>query len=88
MEQKKHLLNLMRDKIEIEKQLRLILEKEDIDVDNILNRKVSDKHESKIELLMQHLRILIQDLKHDAQSSKNEMFAMRDILEDGGELEY
>ncbi len=73
---------------DIQQQLISILEKEDVDVDNILNRKVSDKHESKIHVLLQHVSVLIQDLKHDAESSKREMFQLRDILEDGGEETY
>jgi len=70
---------------DIEKQLMSMLEKEDIDVDNILNRKMSDNHKSKIHVLIQHVSVLIQDLKHDAESSKREMFQLRDILEYGGE---
>ena len=66
---------------EIVKQLQEILCKNDIDKDSPISRPLSSKHSSSVELLLEHVAILVAELRHDAESSKRELFEIRDILE-------
>ncbi len=66
---------------EILKQLSKILNKDDIDKESPISRSLSSKHSSSIEILLEHVTILVAELRHDAESSKRELFEIRDILE-------
>lgn len=66
---------------DIESQLRDILNNEDVERDGILNRK-SSQQSSDAEVLISHLRILIQNLKHDAEASRREVFELRKLLDE------
>jgi len=70
------------NKKEIMSQLRVILNKEDVDIDSPVNRKRSAKHESDIEVLLQHVSMLVSYLKFDADSSREELFYVRSLLEE------
>jgi len=61
--------------------LRDILQKLDCESDSPLTREKSLKHDDEIEVLIQHIKILVQDLLHDNQSMRNEMFDMQKLLE-------
>lgn len=63
--------------------LERILDKEDSDPieEKILSRGVSSKHDGKIELLLEHIRLLVADLRFDAEASRREMFEARKLLE-------
>ncbi len=66
---------------EIIKKLKKILYKSDIDRDSLITRQTSTKHKNEIELLLEHINILIAELRHDAESSKRELFQIRNLLE-------
>jgi len=66
---------------DIAKKLREILDKHDTDTDGFINRKRSSKHQSDIELLLEHVSLLVADLKFEAHASRNEMFEIRQLLE-------
>ena len=65
------------------RELRDILSKLDCESDSTLTRAKSVKHNDEEEVLLQHIRILIEDLKHDNNSLRNENFEMRRLLEGG-----
>lgn len=62
--------------------LRAILNRADVDLDGMLNRKKSSKHQDDIEVLLEHISLLVLDRTFDAEASKREMFAIRSLLED------
>lgn len=66
---------------EIIDQLRDILANDDIDRDHPITRNTSNKHASSIEVLLQHVAILVADLRFDAECSRRELFEIRDTLE-------
>lgn len=73
----------MLDK-EIKSELRRILRKVGRDPE-IVNQKLSSKHkEGEMELLLQHISIIMEYLMFDAQASRSELFDMRKLIEDGG----
>lgn len=67
---------------EISARLREILARADVDIDGVVNRKKSTQHEDYIEILLSHIAILISDLRLDAEASRRELFAVRQLLEE------
>ena len=65
----------------IVKKLQGILNKADIDRDSPITRAKSVKHSSQVEVLIQHVEILVAELRHDAEASKRELFQVRNLLE-------
>jgi len=72
----------MMNNKEISARLREILAKADVDIDGVVNRKKSPQHEDDIEILLAHVAILISDLRLDAEASRRELFAVRQLLEE------
>lgn len=66
----------------IAEKLREILNKADIENDGIVNRKKSIQHENEIEVLLEHVSLLVADLRFDAYASRNELFSIRQLLEE------
>ena len=60
--------------------MKKILDKMDIE-DNLLTRKKTPKYSCEIELLLDHLQTLVSYLLMDAEASRRELFACRDLLE-------
>ncbi len=69
------------DKKRIAKKLKSILNKADVDSDGLINRKISSKHEDEIEVLLEHLSLLVADALFVAASSRKELFQVRSLLE-------
>lgn len=67
---------------QITAKLRSFLDRADVDSDGIINRKVSSQHESEMQVLLEHVSILITDLRFDAECSRRELFQVRSLLED------
>ena len=63
-------------------ELRKILDRADIDSNGFLNRKRSSKHDSEIEVLLEHLALLISDLRFDTEATRRELFEVRCLLEE------
>lgn len=83
MSQKCDNCRIKEEKLEqITSYLREILNQEDIYSDGILSRKVSQKHDDKIEVLLQHLKILVMYLRFEASASNKEMFKIRNLIEE------
>ncbi len=66
-------------------ELRFILDKLDCDRDSLITREKSSKHDDDIQVLLQHVKILVEDLLHDNQALRCELFDIRRAMEDGGE---
>lgn len=62
--------------------LRSLLDRADIESDGMVNRKVSPKHTDEIQILMEHISLLILDLRFDAEASRRELFEVRALLEE------
>lgn len=62
--------------------LRSILNRADVDSNGLINRKQSPKHDSEIEVLLEHLALLVADLRFDAAATRNELFEVRHLLEE------
>ena len=62
--------------------LREVLNRSDIDSDGMVNRKVSSLHNSNIDVLLDHVTLLVADLRFDAEASRREMFEVRKVLEE------
>ena len=73
------------EKKEIIAALRKILDREDVEADGLLNRKKSSKHDSDVSVLLQHVSLLITDLRFNVQATRNELFQVRNILEENSE---
>lgn len=67
---------------QIAAKLRAILNRGDIDSDGIINRKVSSKHDDEIEVLLEHISLLIVDARFDAEATRRELFEVRTLLEE------
>lgn len=67
-------------------ELRFILNKLDCDRDSIITREKSSKHDDEVQVLLQHIKILIADLMHDNQALRCELFDMRRVIEDEGDM--
>ncbi len=61
--------------------LKAILNKADVGLEQPINRKVSSKHTCEIEVLLEHVSLLIADLRFDAEATRRELFAVRKIIE-------
>jgi len=70
------------NKIEIEKTLREILKKEDIDSDSLTGRKKSEKHEDTLGVLLENVSLLVTYLRFEADCSRRELFLVRKALEE------
>lgn len=62
--------------------LTQILDKMDTDRESIVTRGISRKHEDKIELLIEHVSMVVSDLRFDAEASRRELFEVRKLLEE------
>lgn len=62
--------------------LRAILNRADVDSDGLINRKASTKHSDDVEVLLEHISLLVTDLRFDAEASRRELFAVRNLLEE------
>jgi len=60
--------------------LKILLDSDDIDKDGLLNRKTSTEYKE-INILLDHLSILIKDLKLNAEANRRELFQVRKLLE-------
>lgn len=67
---------------QISAKLRKILDRADIDSDGFINRKMSSKHTDEIEILLEHVALLVADSMFDARASKQELFDVRALLEE------
>lgn len=67
---------------QIAARLRGILNRSDVESDGILNRKMSSVHTGEIEVLLEHISLLVIDLKFDAEATRRELWEVRDLLED------
>ena len=70
------------DQRRITAKLRSILDRADIESDGLINRKQSSLHDSEIEVLLEHVSLLITDLRFDAAATRNELFKVRCLLEE------
>ncbi len=68
---------------EINDRLRTILDKDDIDKDHPITRNPSSKHGSATQVLLEHLSLLVTDLRFDAECSRRELIEVRNLLEYG-----
>jgi len=73
---------MKKNNIDVNLELRKLLDGSDIDPDGMLNRKRSREHTSDTQLLLEHLKIYIEDLKFDLFVTRNELFAARKLLEE------
>ena len=75
-------------KSRIAEQLRALLAGQDTDLatDGLLNRKRSSDHADDLDVLVQHVAIVMQYLRMEAAASRREAFALQRILDrdDGG----
>lgn len=62
--------------------LRTILKRADVDSEGLINRKASSKHTDEMEVLLEHISLLITDLRFDSESSRRELFSIRALLEE------
>jgi len=67
---------------QIAKRLRVILDELDVERDGLVSRKKSTKHDGDVAVLLDHLAILIADLRFDAEASRREMFELRKLIEE------
>jgi len=69
------------DKREITAKLREILNREDVESDGLVNRKKSIKHECEAEVLLEHVSLLVNDLRFNVEATNRELFQVRALLE-------
>jgi hypothetical protein len=67
---------------EITSRLREILCREDVENDGLINRKRSSKHEDDMSVLLEHIALLIADLRFEAEATRRELFDIRGLLEE------
>jgi hypothetical protein len=70
----------MIDRKQIISKLRAILDRADVDSD-ILSRKVSSKHNDETEILLEHVLLLVVDLRFNTEATIRELFEIRALLE-------
>lgn len=70
------------DRKKVVSKLRTILNRDDVESDGLINRKVSSKHDSEIEVLLEHISLLVVDLRFDAEASRRELSEARTLLEE------
>lgn len=73
--------NTTMNRKQITAKLRAILNRADVDSDGMLNRKKSLKHQDDIEVLLEHVSLLVLYLTFDTEASRRELFAIRSLLE-------
>ncbi len=63
--------------------LRKILNQEDLELvkEEVLSRKKSQKHDCEIEVLIEHISLLVTDLRFATEASNRELFEARQLLE-------
>jgi hypothetical protein len=73
-------------KTRIAGQLRALLAEQDTDLatDGLLNRKLSVDHPDDLDVLIQHVAIVMQYLRMDAVASRREAFELQRILDRDG----
>jgi hypothetical protein len=62
--------------------LKAILDRSDVESDGLLSRKPSPQHDSEIEVLLEHISLLVLDLRFQAEASKRELFEANRLLEE------
>lgn len=62
--------------------LKAILNKVDVGLEQPINRKVSSKHTCEIEVLLDHVSLMVADLRLDLEATRRELFSVRKIIED------
>jgi hypothetical protein len=62
--------------------LREILDRADIEPDGMINRKKSSQHSGELEVLLEHISLLVTDLRFEVAATRNELFQVRCILEE------
>lgn len=67
---------------QIEDRLKAILNRADVGLEQPINRKISPKHTCKIEVLLEHVSLMVADLRLDLEATKRELFTVRKILEE------
>lgn len=67
---------------QIAAKLRAILDREDVESDGLINRKRSSKHDDEIEVLLEHVLLLVTDLRFNVAATKKELFEVRCLLEE------
>lgn len=70
------------DRKQIIAKLRAILNREDVENDGLVNRKVSLKHSDEIQVLLEHISLLVLDSKFNVEASNRELFEVRAALEE------
>lgn len=77
------------NKTKIIELLKRILSKFDFSEQEILpNRKLSIKHESEIEVLIEHLGVYVEYTLLDNQATRSELFYLKSLLEDNNGDQY
>jgi len=66
---------------QVKKRLLAILDKLDVDRDHPISRQKSPKHNSSLEILLEHVALLVADLRFDNQCLRQEIKAIEDLLE-------
>jgi len=61
--------------------IREILNRADVDPDSLITRKRSAKHNGDIDVLLEHLSLLVTDLQFQVHANRNELFQIRSLLE-------
>lgn len=62
--------------------LRNILDRDDVETDGFINRKQSSQHDSETEVLLEHVSLLVADLRFNIAATRNELFDVRCLLEE------
>jgi len=70
------------NKKQIIAKLRAILNRADVDSDGVINRKKSSQHEDEMEVLLEHVSLLVTDLRFDVAATRKELFQVRCLLEE------
>jgi hypothetical protein len=70
------------DKQQITSILRSILDRSDVESDSMINRKKSPYHTCDIELLLEHISLLVLDLRFNAEASRRELIETNRLLEE------
>lgn len=70
------------DNKKIATKLRAILNRADVESDGLINRKRSPYHNDEIEILLEHLSLLVTDLRFNVSATLNELHKVRSILEE------
>jgi hypothetical protein len=62
--------------------LKAILNRADVESDGLVNRKRSPEHSSEIEVLLDHLSLLVADLRFNVVATRRELYEVRCLLEE------